>query len=449
MGRGPARFHLPVGIAKETPLDDEFGKVLRLAPDCDPTSLEIDPAEGFLLSRVDGRTPWRVLREMGAMSPEEVDMVLEGWIARGILAVDEVESDRAAEQRTKRRARETEQRKARDEIQAEAAIPTELDEGLIDDQLDIDVSIQRRILEFELTLRQPYHEILGVAEDADVKKIKRAYFKLSKEFHPDRFFRKQVGDYAARLDRVFKKVTEAYELLSDPTTRAEVEKSMRGAPPPPVAGPDGAVPPQPQRPLTKRERLRQRMPFRLPESILAERQQKAAEFFTAAQISEDRQSFVEAAQNVRLAIAFDPFNDHYKRAFGDIQAKAAEQRATQILDEIGDGVDSGHLKQALRMLEDVLLYRPHDPRINDRAAGVAVELGEVEKAREYAQRSVEHSPDVAGYHRTLAKVHLAAKEKGYAVHALEKATKLDPEDAWSRRMLASLKSHTASAGGGM
>lgn len=430
-------------------MEEEFGKVLCLAPDCDPTALEIDPSEGFLLSRIDGRTPWRVLREMGAMSPEEVDLCLEGWIARGIVRVDDSASEREEERRRKSRQRESGQRRARADTAAQAPIPTELDESQLDEDLEIDVAIQRRILEFEMTLARPYHEILGVAPEADAKQIKKAYFKLSKEFHPDRFFRKRIGTYAARLDRIFKKATEAYELLSDPATRAEIEKSMRGAPPPrpsSSAAAEGSAPAAPPRPLTKLERLRQRMP-RLPESVLAERRRKAKEFFDAAKLSENRGSFVEAAQGVRLAIAFDPFNEEYKRAFGEVQARAMEQRAERLLEET-EGLDASQMKQALRMLEDVLLYRPHDPKVNDRAAGVALELGQVEKAREYAQRSVEHSPDVAAYRKTLARVHLAAGEKGHAAHELEKALKLDPADPWIRRVLTSLKSRSARAGGG-
>jgi predicted Zn-dependent protease len=226
---------------------------------------------------------------------------------------------------------------------------------------------------------------------------------------------------------------------------------MRAAPTPPPApaqsGAGGDRPSAPPRPLTKLERLRQRMP-RLPESVLVERRRRAKEFFDAARLSESRGSFVEAAQGVRLAIAFDPFNEDYKRAFGDVQAKATEQRAERLLEET-EGLDSSQMRQALRMLEDVLLYRPHDPKVNDRAAGVALELDMVEKAREYAQRSVEHSPDVAAYRKTLAKVHLAAREKGHAVHELEKAQKLDPADPWIRRVLTSLKSHPARAGGGI
>ena len=73
--------------------------------------------------------------------------------------------------------------------------------------------------------------LLGVEPGADRRTIKRAYFKLSKEFHPDRYFRKEIGDYAERLERIFKKVLEAHEMLSDPDL-CQVENQPESDPPP-------------------------------------------------------------------------------------------------------------------------------------------------------------------------------------------------------------------------
>ena len=41
--------------------------------------------------------------------------------------------------------------------------------------------------------------LLGVPADADAKTLKRAYFKLSKEIHPDRFYGQQLGSFAKRI----------------------------------------------------------------------------------------------------------------------------------------------------------------------------------------------------------------------------------------------------------
>jgi DnaJ domain len=68
-------------------------------------------------------------------------------------------------------------------------------------------------------------ELLEVTRAADKRAIKRAYFKLSKEFHPDRFFGQNIGPYKERLSRIFQSVKAAFELLSDDTRRAAYEQS--------------------------------------------------------------------------------------------------------------------------------------------------------------------------------------------------------------------------------
>lgn len=62
--------------------------------------------------------------------------------------------------------------------------------------------------------REDYYEILGVSRSASEAEIKRAYRKLAMKFHPDR----NPGDREA--EERFKKIKEAYEVLSDPKKRA-------------------------------------------------------------------------------------------------------------------------------------------------------------------------------------------------------------------------------------
>ena len=62
-----------------------------------------------------------------------------------------------------------------------------------------------------------YYDMLGVSRDADADTLKRAYRRLARQFHPD------VNKDPGAEDR-FKEIGRAYEVLSDPQTRARYDQ---------------------------------------------------------------------------------------------------------------------------------------------------------------------------------------------------------------------------------
>ncbi|GAC1539117.1 MAG: molecular chaperone DnaJ [Candidatus Velthaea sp.] len=63
-----------------------------------------------------------------------------------------------------------------------------------------------------------YYDVLGVSKSADENDIKRAYRQLARKHHPD------VSDDKANAENKFKEINEAYEVLSDPSKRANYDR---------------------------------------------------------------------------------------------------------------------------------------------------------------------------------------------------------------------------------
>lgn len=66
---------------------------------------------------------------------------------------------------------------------------------------------------------QDYYGVLGVERTASADEIKRAFRRLAKEYHPDA----HQGD-KKEAERKFRRIAEAYEVLSDPQKRAQYDR---------------------------------------------------------------------------------------------------------------------------------------------------------------------------------------------------------------------------------
>jgi tetratricopeptide (TPR) repeat protein len=467
---------------------DRVAQVVAIASGRDPKRLRLSAAEGYLLSRIDGRTSWRFLREIGGIPAQDVDVCLERWLADGLLEIVGGAAKNAAAKPSATgsttgpsagpapaRVEPMQGEKKRVEMDAASAprattVPCVIDTQLLDPSLDIDCNVQRRILEFEHSLSRPYHELLGVPVGADAKAVKRAYFKLSKEFHPDRYFRKQIGPYTRRLERIFKKVLEAHEILSDPelcqvenqseVVVAEAVDAVVTTVAPTVEPAPAVLAKEPEKvleipvqvvskPLSKLDRLRQRMPFKIDHAAMAARRARAVEIFRAAEASLEAGRLHEAEANIRIAITFDPARPEFKEALGALRIRAAGDRASKLLAMPSDRMSNGELREALQLIEDVLPYRPHDPELNVRAAQVCLQLGKHDDAVEYAETLLEGAPEVASHHSLLGRIERARGDIKAAKQAFAEAIELDPDDLEARRALASMRiaAHDAAQGG--
>ena len=71
-----------------------------------------------------------------------------------------------------------------------------------------------------------FNELLDVDENADSETIKKRYYQLAKEYHPDRHLAHSAPDTKMKLTKISDALTTAYNILKDDKLKAEYYKSL-------------------------------------------------------------------------------------------------------------------------------------------------------------------------------------------------------------------------------
>lgn len=71
-----------------------------------------------------------------------------------------------------------------------------------------------------------YYGILGVTSFASSEEIKRRYYEVAKEFHPDKHFLVKSNEIKEKLNAIFSFATSAYSTLTDPNKRVEYDMGL-------------------------------------------------------------------------------------------------------------------------------------------------------------------------------------------------------------------------------
>ena len=86
---------------------------------------------------------------------------------------------------------------------------------------------QKKIREaYEALATQDHYQVLGLDRDSSRGDIKKAYFRLAKEYHPDRHLQTGMGDLTADLEALFRRITDAYDTLLMEQKRKEYDTEL-------------------------------------------------------------------------------------------------------------------------------------------------------------------------------------------------------------------------------
>ncbi len=211
---------------------------LRVSPGFDPLKAAVGPEEYFVLSRIDGKQSLReVLLTTGLPVDRAITIITRLRSIGALLLPHETAAPAPARPVVSAAPRPPEpaalRRPAIGTAPAASATeiapthdltlpnPTQAELAALSEDVELDDTDRRRILAIERLLEaHDPRALLGVGPAADARDLKRAYFNLSKEIHPDRYYGKRLGSFAQRLPLVFEATSRAYARLTG-TDRAK------------------------------------------------------------------------------------------------------------------------------------------------------------------------------------------------------------------------------------
>src|SRR5262245_26341534 len=225
----------------------------------DIVRLPLTPIEAFVLSQLDAASDLSELAFLTSLSDDVIERAISRLVEVGAIEykipIKETRVEKPARPRTRDPRRDDDDEAPREEQvrpshvsvrprresvpepiapapptispPPEPKISVKPDAVADADDIEIDEERRRRIDEvFDKLDGLSHYQLLRIDRKASKKDVKEAYYSLIGIFHPDRYFGKRVGDYKRRLERVFERMTQAYNVLSRDKTRAEYDEYL-------------------------------------------------------------------------------------------------------------------------------------------------------------------------------------------------------------------------------
>lgn len=305
------------------------------------------------------------------------------------------------------------------------------DSAALAEETDLDVSRRKEILFAEASLARWTHwELLGVPWDATADRVKAAYLDKAKLFHPDRYAGRRLGTYRARLERVFRRLTEARDVLSNDARRAAYARET--APPEQAAKIELRRIEDERRSAERRARLARQNP-------LVARASRMGELVSRGRQALDDGRLQQAANDLQLAAGIDPGNTELQGLAAEAKRRAAAQRASERYDQGVAAELIGRRSAALAAYREAIATDPKHVRASAAASRLLLEAGDLEEARGLAEAAVRAGPNVAVAHEALGAVLDLAGARKEAKRELERALELDPRLETAKERLKRLR----------
>lgn len=154
--------------------------------------------------------------------------------------------------------------------------------------------------------RKSYYELLNLPRDAPLPAVRKAYYAVAAQLHPDRYAGMTDAEAREKLETIYARVAEAYRVLANPDLRARYDEGLaRGQ-------------------LRLLTTARERKGPRAPEDDL--RNADARRLFRLGLLARERGDWRAALLNFNLAQGYEGEAPLLRQAIADAQAALASAK---------------------------------------------------------------------------------------------------------------------------
>jgi len=459
------------------------------------THVELTSNELMVLSLIDDRACVREIAEMLGAEPAQLLATLTRLVELQVIDLGASAEPKPVGSLEPARAELLDAKTAGKKLQT--SVPAPAGEAAGPEQVvDLPLELQ---LEIEQVAERVFSSdpfvVLGCEPDTPREQLRQIYHAGIRRFHPDRYFGKELGIYKAKLERIFRRLTTAYEVLEaslapPPRTSEPVSDAQAASP---------SIPPAPRAPsfreadpTTRASRSSQRVPAardsaarlraagsdsearrralarklgdgRLsrpsvaPHSSaesVAEAQRRSrdslrrmrvdrasdpklqmARYLRTVDEAEAEQDLITARNVLKIAASMDPENLELALRVSQLETAVAVKHADEYIQRGQVAERQEQWAEAAQMYERAAQGRPHNTQLLERAANcLLTENKDLGHALRLAKSAVMQAPLRVSHRVVLARIYLAGDMKKSAEGEFERAKALDAHDPQVRAL---------------
>lgn len=397
-------------------------------------SAQLSAEESFLLSRIGSGMKVNELMVLCPWPKEQSLKLLESLLGKTCIEIQEVKSPKP-NKRPEKTADTSYALSSGNTAKLELkklskSISKTLEEDKIDpiaNNLDFDwrLEILKRL---EACAEQNAFEVLDLKPQASDFQIKNHYVKLSRRFHPDRFFRKELGPYKKRLNQLFTHIQKAYESIKNPYDREALVRKIK------YQSKSQGECPKSNTPKDKEALLRKLDPQ-------FEKIGKAERYFKLGKEAEKAGRYSEAANQYLIASQINPSKEAYEKAYEKVRPFVEKTKAGSQLKSAQNALEVGLLDDALEHAEKASKADPENYEAILLRAKCLVDLGKMDQlqdAMELLRRAKVNLPHDAESCLYLGRVYQAKSDEQKAIAEYREALKRDPHYSRAKKLLSKL-----------